>query len=190
MQFLHNLFDVQWAPFSPQWQPSSLKDMDEGSVEALRFSNNVTHFNRLIPLFSAWFAFSLPGSGLATYVPILLLRLGRFSQISPGSVLTQPLCRESSWESERNKERAWDRENNSCMFYCLNKIWRTSFHTRQLVWKTCILKCKMATVTIQIKIRWSSIISFLCFIVCGLLMNTNIYVKSPALRSHISIAYT
>lgn len=50
-------------------------------------------------------ALFLPGCGFAEYVPILLLRLCRFSQISPGSVLKQPLYWSQSNSQRSKKER-------------------------------------------------------------------------------------
>lgn len=65
---------------------------------------------------SLFIIFFLLGSGLAEYVPILLLRLCRFSQISPGSVLVQPLCWSHS-EREGGVSATADPFTDSSMTY-------------------------------------------------------------------------
>ncbi len=74
--------------------------------DSVKISLFITYFD----LFPLSFALLLPGSGLVEYVPIRLLRLGRFSQISSGSVFTEPLCQSHS-ESQRVRQMLCCRGN-------------------------------------------------------------------------------
>lgn len=95
----------------------------------------------------------LPGSCLAANVPILLLRLGRFSQTSPGSLLTQPLCRVTVREKQKNSE--WPLK---CKMTTVTFRIKATFETSCCKWVSSIVNL----CCIYVKTIWTGIFSH-CF---------------------------